>query len=147
MNKIEVISAFLLELKGKRQALAEELGSLREGLMGDSKNTSGDKHETSRAMNQIEQERIGKLLSQVDEQIEQLKSIHPKPTELVNTGSLLSLNGQWFFIASGMGKKMIGEKVVFSLSLQSPLGEILKGKRQGDRVSFNGSMQVIEEIL
>jgi hypothetical protein len=147
MNKIEVISAFLLELKGKRQALVEELGSLREGLMGDSKNTSGDKHETSRAMNQIEQERIGKLLSQVDEQIEQLKSIHPKPTELVNTGSLLSLNGQWFFIASGMGKKMIGEKVVFSLSLQSPLGEILKGKRQGDRVSFNGSMQVIEEIL
>jgi transcription elongation GreA/GreB family factor len=147
MNKIEVISAFLLELKGKRQALVEELSSLREGLMSDSKNTSGDKHETSRAMNQIEQERIGKLLSQVDEQIEQLKSIHPKPTELVNTGSLLSLNGQWFFIASGMGKKMIGEKNVFSLSLQSPLGEILKGKRLGDRVSFNGSMQVIEELL
>ena len=146
MNKTDVITAFREDLQQKRKRLIDELAALREGLIDDSKNSSGDKHETSRAMNQIEQERIGKQLIQLDEQIEHMQSITTQPSKTVTNGSLVRLNDQWFLVAGGLGKQLIHEKPVFSLSLQSPLGELLKGKGIGETISFNGNTFLINEI-
>jgi transcription elongation GreA/GreB family factor len=147
MNKSKVITAFMTDLKEKRRNLVEELNALRSELGNDDKNTSGDKHETSRAMNQIEQERIGKQITQLDEQIDQLQSLPLEPASKIITGSLIQLNEQWFLISSGLGKKVIGSETVFSLSLESPLGKELKGKETGEIISFNGNSMKIGSLL
>lgn len=62
MKKSDVIFELRNTLSLKALTLEEELNDIKEALFQDSKSTAGDKHETSRAMAQLEQEKLGKQL-------------------------------------------------------------------------------------
>lgn len=148
MNKSKVIDTLNKAISERIGELNAELAQLREGLASDTKNTSGDKHETSRAMNQLEQERLGNQLIQAEEMQLSIKRIAVLPkTELVQNGSLIKMNNSWYLLATAFGKLSIDSQLVFVLSQASPIGQQVIGKKTGDRIQFNGKEILIEEIL
>ena len=65
MDKEAVHSNVLTELKRRFDQLQHLLNDALEATAGDTKSSAGDKHETSRAMAQLEQEKIGAQLGEL----------------------------------------------------------------------------------
>lgn len=128
-------------------SLKQQLTELVEGAKNDSKSTAGDKHETARAMMQIEQEKLSNQLSLLLQQEEVLKRIdsNAKSVVIIN-GSLVKTNQGWIYLSIPLGKIVVDGESVMCLSAQSPLGMKLVGKRNGDSEEFNGTAYRIEAV-
>jgi len=111
------------------------------------KSSAGDKYETARAMNQLEKEMHSKQLAQ---QLKELALLHEVKTDVIYaeafTGACINCNGLIFFIAAGLGKQTIDEKLIIYLSPQAPLAKQLHHKKAGDQFVFNGKEIVIDTI-
>ena len=148
MKRLDVIQALNAAIQDKLNSLKAEMSDLKNDLAADTKNTSGDKHETSRAMNQLEQERIGKQLEQSEAMLISLKALRGVDTKTqVAAGQLLRVNGSYYFLSIAFGKLTVENEIVFVLSPASPIGEQLIGKSIGDKIQFNGNELLIEAII
>ena len=137
MKRLDVIQALNAAIQDKLNSLKAEMSDLKNDLAADTKNTSGDKHETSRAMNQLEQERIGKQLEQSEAMLISLKALRGVDTKTqVVAGQLLRVNGSYYFLSIAFGKLTVENEIVFVLSAASPIGEQLIGKSIGDKIQF-----------
>ena len=123
------------------------LADLKESGTNETKSTAGDKHETALAMLQIEQANVRGQLKEVLEQKVVFDRIDPfiSSTVIVN-GSLIKTNRGWLFLSVAAGKAVVDGNAVISLSPQSPLGQKLMGKREGDGVEVNNTRYVIETV-
>lgn len=129
------------------QSLKLQLHDLVEGAKNDSKSTAGDKHETARAMMQIEQEKLANQLNLLLAQEQTLKRIDPNATsEIIANGSLVKTNRGWIYISVPLGKIEVEGETVMCLSAQSPLGTKLMGKRSGDSIAINNLSYTILSI-
>ncbi|HKC67728.1 MAG TPA: hypothetical protein VKG26_05825 [Bacteroidia bacterium] len=146
--KEKVYDACLQIVNKKIQALQNTLHELGEGALNDGKSSAGDKHETARAMMQLEQEKISK---QLDELLAQksflqktditLKSMH------ITKGSLIKTNKGYLFLSIALGKIIIDGIDVIILSPQSPLGIKLIGLQSQSSVEVNKIVYMIEEVF
>jgi hypothetical protein len=146
-SKLDVLNACVYEINNRIQAFHKILNDLKDGAQNDSKSSAGDKHETSRAMMQIEQEKIGKQLKEAEEMkigLEKIdyKSIHQK----VGIGSLILTNAGLFFLAVPLGKIKVNHSDVFVLSPQSPLGNKLLGANLNDKITINSKQFIVNTI-
>lgn len=127
------------------QSLKQQLSDLIEGAKNDSKSTAGDKHETARAMMQIEQEKLGNQLNLLLAQQQVLNRIDSNAkSEVIVHGSLVKANRGWIYVSVPLGKIRVDDVDVMCLSPQSPLGIKLIGKRVGEKVEMNGIPYNIE---
>ena len=135
-------------LSEKISAITEALGLARESRDSDTKSSAGDKHETSRALAQIE---IDKLEVQLNKTLileKELQSINlHKKYDQVEMGCLVITNQENYFISIGMGKVEVEGRIFYAISVHSPIGEMLKLKQVGEKVRFNGREIVVKEIL
>lgn len=124
------------------------LAELKDALGSESKSTAGDKHETGRAMIQLEQERAGHQLRQAEELLLALQSINIllPPAEVVSLGSLAVTSKGTFYISVGLGKVTMDGQPYFVVSPSAPVAMALFGKRVGDTATFNGQTLVVEVI-
>ncbi len=147
MVKANVFHACLEILDKKIQAHELSLEELIVGAANDSKSTAGDKHETARAMMQLEQEKLSKQLSELRTQKNVLEQLRVgRVGERVGAGSLITTDKGMLYLSVALGKISMEGKTIFALSPQSPLGEKLLGKKTGDAVEMNGVKYVILEI-
>jgi hypothetical protein len=147
LNKSTVFEALQSEVNKRVSDLEKALDSSRAEMVSESKSTAGDKHETGRAMAQLEQEKLGRqVLSarELQQAIAQIK-VDEKHAE-IQYGSLVKTSNGWFFFSVGIGKLMVDGESVFCLTMTSPLGNALRGKKVGETVTFNGRPVVIEEL-
>lgn len=129
------------------QSLKSQLSELIEGAKNDSKSTAGDKHETARAMMQIEQEKLSNQLNLLLTQEQVLNRIDPAAhNELVSNGALVKTDQGCIYISIPLGRIAVGDAFVMCISAQSPLGMKLVGKRTGDSEEFNGTAYRIEAV-
>lgn len=134
--KSRIHSACLSLIDAKINSLKEQLTELSEGAASEGKSSAGDKHETGRAMAQLEQEKLSKQLGETETQ----KAI------LMRTGGILvNANGSYLFISVALGKIVVDNANVMVISPQSPLGMKLAGAKQGESVNVNGTTFVIED--
>ena len=68
------------------------------------------------------------------------------PFDTVEHGACVETDRQAFLLSIGAGKFMVGNKVFFAISAQTPIYAALKGKKVGDTIVFNGQSQTIREI-
>ncbi len=123
------------------------LNTATEAANNETKSSAGDKHETSRAMMQIEQEKLGKQIKEIQEQRTELEKIDiSKPSVQIAKGTLIQSDKGILFLSVGLGKIIIDEQTVFAISPQSPLGLKLVGKKENDTVEMNGVKYKIEEL-
>ena len=113
----------------------------------DTKSSAGDKHETSRAKIQTEIDHYSKQLSISLNQLHQLDSID---ISLKNNkavfGSLVVTNKATFFISIGLGKINIKSNDFFIISLDSPIGMIIKNKTINKSFQLRGVDYKIKNI-
>ena len=134
-------------LNDKISSLKNILEELTESVKSDTKSSAGDKHETARAMVQIEQETIGKQLNEAMEQKSLLEKINPaiNSSQIVR-GSLVETNKGYLFLSIAFGKIIVDNKTIVAISPQSPLGIKLMGLKINDSTDINGMNYFIENI-
>lgn len=145
--KSVVFEKCLQSARDKIMLIEKALDDLRESGMSEAKSTAGDKHETTLAMIQIEQENKRRQLKDALEEYERLKRIDISVKSLsITVGSLVKANKAWFFISQPLGKIMVDNEPVFAISPQSPLGVKLIGLTKNDAAEVNGIKYLVEII-
>lgn len=149
-----------LELKKKlftlcENYITERIGTIKEAMnmAQDSanqqeKSSAGDKHETSRSLMQLEQEKCAKQLAETQKLKQALVQIKLNETcNQVKLGAVVLCAETNFFIAISMGKIRVDEKDFFAISPTSPIGQNLAGLKKGDTYKFNGKEHQIKDLF
>ncbi|MCB0395406.1 MAG: GreA/GreB family elongation factor [Flavobacteriales bacterium] len=111
------------------------------------KSSAGDKHETGRAMAQLEVEKNAQLLHEAEKLKAVMETIPANRTsETVTPGSLVITSDGVFYIAISIGKAEVEGMPYLIISAESPIGMALSGKKKGDEITWNNRRYVIEEV-
>lgn len=140
---------FCWEYVDERSARLKKQGDgLQESLGSETKSSAGDKHETGRAMVQLEQEKLGQQLQELEATRSVLNKINmDNPSDKVRLGSLVKTSKANYFVAISAGAFKYGDGVVYCISASAPIARLLIGKEKGDSFSFNGTPQTILEVV
>lgn len=116
----------------------------KESRDSDTKSSAGDKFETGREMMQREMDKLSALVDNTLNSIAKLDRIADLPASVViSEGSLVETDQETYFISIGYGKL----DSIYAISIESPLGLELKGKRVGDCIEMRGRIITIKSIL
>jgi transcription elongation GreA/GreB family factor len=145
--KEQVKSACLGLLKHRIDSFLADEKSAKASAESDTKSSAGDKHETAREMVQQEREMIGKRISEAEKQLgELMKIIETDSSNTIQAGSLIYCTLGWMYLSISLGSIMIGDQKVNIVSMDSPVGKLLKGKNIGDTIELNGKRIIIESV-
>ena len=148
MTKTDLLEHILMTLNAKIQLLQNDLEELRVELSDNTKSTAGDKHETSRAMAQLEMEKLGKQHLESQKMIDLAnRLLNASPSDTAQLGSLVYAGNQHYLLGLPLGKVDFNGKAVFCISLQSPVGQLLLKTKVKDVVSLPMGKVTIESIL
>ena len=136
------------ESLAQRHATIEaSLRSIEESRNNETKSSAGDKHNTARAMMQIEENKAKQQLIETNHIAQELQKIDIEKTTLrCQLGNLVSTTSGDYFISIGVGKIRMEERMYYCVSVNSPIGKLLLGKVKGDKVEFNGRAIEITDI-
>lgn len=139
MDKQKVHRAVMEEVSRRVEQLNTLLQDALTATAGETKSTAGDKHETSRAMAQLEQEKLGGQLSELNKLQEVIYRIDPtKQHTTIQLGSLCETSNGWFYLSVGIGAILVDGKQLFCMTPAAPLGKLLLGKKAGDVLDWQG---------
>ena len=135
-------------LEQRRQGLVQAQAAVDESMTGAVKSSAGDKHNTERAHLQLQSEKLGQQFKVIDQQMSVLSRIQSdSATGRVHLGSLVVTDAQKYFIAIPAGELEVDGASVWAIAPQSPIGQLLMGKRVGEKISWNKKDQEIIEII
>ncbi len=122
---------------------------VRESLDSEDKNSSGDKHETGRAMLQLELEKLGQQLAEAEKMEDVLAKVNIKSVHsTIGLGNLVETSKSNYFLAVSAGLCKEGGLVgVYCISIGTPMGQVLLGKSVGDKIVFNGESIQITAVI
>jgi transcription elongation GreA/GreB family factor len=147
--KAKIYQAAINQLKDKEDLLTTERKNIIESILEDEKSSAGDKYETGRETMTQDLNTIEGQIKQGKSDLEELYRLHTikETPSSVQEGALVKLGQDWFLIAVSIGALKVGDSKVFLMSKNSPLGELLIGKKHKDQVSFRGKVLSIEELV
>ncbi len=125
------------------QRIQGTIHDIQESLSSETKSTAGDKHETGRAMLQLEREKAGAQLAQVQKLQQIVTKIDITNSTHIRLGSLVVTSQGQYFLSISIGKVEIEQQSYFVLAANSPIGKLLLGKTTGDSFNFNGNKVLI----
>jgi Transcription elongation factor, GreA/GreB, C-term. len=121
---------------------------LQESLDSEDKNSTGDKHETGRAMVQLEQEKLAQQIQELDNTRDALKKVNiDRISETIAEGSWVKTSFANYFIAISAGAYKHEKEVVYCISINAPIAQLLVAKKKGDSFVFNGNTHTILEVV
>ena len=148
LDKEEVLGIAKTKVLQKISELQHMFDDLSESLTSSTKSSAGDKHETSRSMTQLEQEKLGQQLYALTETLGTLDQIDVnKESSVIEFGSLVHTTNVSYLISTGLGTIDGKNNSVYCISATSPLGNALSGKKAGDTIIFQGKQIEITEVL
>lgn len=128
--------------------IKQTIAGIEESLFDESKSSAGDKHETARAMLQIDRENAGRQLQEIEKINQLLKKIDIKATsDYARLGSLINTDKFNYFISISIGTVTIDTAEFLCVALNSPVGQLLSGKRKGETFTLNGTNYKIKKVL
>jgi len=148
MNIKEQLYKFCQEYVNARTIrIQNSIKDIQESLGSETKSSAGDKHETGRAMLQLEREKLGQQLQEVEKMTIILSriSITLKMSTVV-LGSLVRTSKQDYFLAVSAGAYEDDSESIHCISSATPIAKLLLGKSIGDVVVFNGDNIRITKI-
>lgn len=139
--------ACLEQVDRRIQTAESAMQAAVESAKEETKSSVGDKYETGRAMMQLELEKNrAQWLKALDERNELLGLQALPVSAIVKKGALVTTNQGSFFLATGIGKVRCEGRAYYAVSLASPIGAALDGKRAGDQFQFQGKTFVVESV-
>lgn len=127
--------------------IQKNMVDIQEALTSETKSSAGDKHETGRAMLQLEREKLGNQLAQAEEMKQVLARVTlQENTQIVGLGSCAITSKGNYFLAISAGVFINKDVSVFCISVGTPIGKLLLGKTIGEVIIFNGEKIEILKI-
>ena len=109
------------------------------GIKEETKSSAGDKYETSREMIQQDLNRYQQQMKlAVEDKNVLTKILDSKKDDFskIGLGSIIETQSGIYFLSISIGVLKIGDKSIFVISPQSPIGKELIGKSVGDSFRF-----------
>jgi len=145
--KKKLYKACQQNLEDRIQAIQRAMGEAQEAANHETKSSAGDKHETGRAMMQLETEKLNARLSEVLSEQDRLRQIRPeKLSRSVEPGALVITDTKKFYFSMGAGQLSVEGEEYFALSMQTPLGQVAKGRKKDDTFELRGQKYRIKKI-
>ena len=111
---------------------------LYQSLSCEEKSSAGDKHETGRAMIQLEIEKLGNQIKEIELEYDFFLKINNKIISTnISIGSIVVTNKNLFYITISAGVFQNNSKKYYCISPKSPIGCLLIGKKINDSFIFN----------
>lgn len=99
----------------------------------------------------------GKLMSDLEKNMQYLNDaakmkdvlnqINPKmSSSVIGLGTFVQTTLRDFFVSISAGELILESKTVYAISLGSPIGTALIGKKAGDKIEFNGNTILIKSV-
>ena len=139
-NKVALHNACLQLVNEQLNVLTADLESLKESRNNQTKSSVGDKHETARALMQLEE---GKMLQQLHER-KKVKTLlvaidATEQCDIVKYGSLVITNKGNYYLSAPLGKILVNDQSYFALSTMAPMAKAMLGLKAKDQFTFNGN--------
>jgi len=130
------------------QTVEEIISSNQKALQSETKSSAGDKHETGRAMLQLEMEKASQQLLGISQMKIILSKIDIlKKSKNAHLGSIIETDFANYFLSISAGQLTVANKVYFAISVSSPIGKLLLGKAVNDAFIFNGKSMKVKSII
>jgi transcription elongation GreA/GreB family factor len=125
-------------VKEKLTNVNEIIKSNQIALQTETKSSAGDKHETGRAMLQLEMEKVSQQFNSINKmQIVVQKIPHVNNTHTISLGSVVHTSFQNYYLSISVGEVKVMGQNIYCISTLSPIGKELLGKQKGDTFKFN----------
>jgi ElaB/YqjD/DUF883 family membrane-anchored ribosome-binding protein len=152
MSQVKTKQQLLHLCKGfvnkRLQTVEEIISSNQKALQSETKSSAGDKHETGRAMLQLEMEKASQQLDGISIMNQILLKIDvSKTSKNAHLGSVIITNKANYFLSISAGQLYVEDKSYIAISVSSPIGKLLLGKKENEEVVFNGNQIQIIQIL
>lgn len=135
-------------VENRFQAIQNTINEIQESLTSETKSSAGDKHETGRAMLQIEREKAGNQLAEIQKLKEAISKIDiSKTSKIVGLGSVVFTTKNNYFMAISAGEIKIDATFFYAISPNTPIGQLLLGKTVGDDVVFREQKFNIKNVF
>lgn len=136
-----VAEAFERSMQQEMALARIAFGELQASLEGESKSTAGDKHETGRAMVQLEMERAAARLARMEENWRVWQALAVSTPRMdVRPGAMVLTEQGGFFIGLAWNAVEGPDGSVWrGISSDAPLALALKGGSEGSVVAFRGN--------
>ncbi|MFK7832239.1 MAG: 3-oxoacyl-ACP synthase [Winogradskyella sp.] len=146
--KEELYKACLNFIDNRLLVVKTMISDIQKSLESETKSSAGDKHETGRAMLQLEREKAGHQLAEIEKQQQILQKINKlSKHQIVALGSVVKTTKSNYFIAISAGEIELIDSRFYAISAATPIAKLLLSKRVGDRISFRDTNFEILEIL
>jgi len=147
ITKKEVYVIFCEQIEQKIQSAMQSWNEANESVLSETKSSVGDKHETGRAMAQLEVEKASKILNETKQMASIIQLLEPEKRRLkAELGALIETDLGLFYLSTGIGKIEIENQTVFCIGMNSPIGKSLLNKKIDEKFYFgdkNGSIMNI----
>jgi transcription elongation GreA/GreB family factor len=131
----------------KIKELNSILNDAQEAANNETKSSAGDKHETGRAMAQLETEKLTTQLTEALKIEQTLQQINPNiVNQQISLGALVITNNGDFYLAAGLGKIEIDNTLYFVISTAAPVGQKLIGLTKNNSFTFNDKKYNIIDV-
>ncbi|MCA0131228.1 3-oxoacyl-ACP synthase [Winogradskyella alexanderae] len=135
-------------LNDRLKVIQTTISGIQNALLSETKNTAGDKHETGRAMLQLEREKAGQQLAEIQKQFEILNKINPRQVHSkVALGSIVFTTLSNYFISTSVGEIQLKNQNFFAISMASPIATLIAGKTTDQSFLFRNEEITITKIL
>ena len=137
----------LLIVHERIREIEASIADARLSSQSDTKSSAGDKHETGRAMAQLEIEKQQTSLGNLIGMLAILQRMDPERAhDRVGEGALVRTDRGLYYIAVGLGRLAVNGQDVAVISPQAPLAALLKSTTIGNTATFNGVDHTLIEI-
>ncbi len=145
--KLQLYAKCVIFVENRYLKIQNQIEEIQESLTSETKSSAGDKHETGRAMLQLEREKAGHQLAEVEKLNAALSKIDvTKFSETIGLGSLIFTSNANYFMAISAGQLRVNDQSFFAISPNTPIGLLLMGKKVGDKIDFRGHQFIIEIV-
>ncbi|MFC5047877.1 3-oxoacyl-ACP synthase [Aquimarina hainanensis] len=128
--------------------IKNKIADIQESLTSETKSTAGDKHETGRAMLQLEREKAGHQLAEI-QKLQQILAKVSTTSDTVNIrlGSVVYTTQANYYISISAGVLQLENEQFYAIAPDTPIGKLLIGKQAGDLITFNQKTITITKTL
>lgn len=135
-------------VENRFKTIQNTINEIQESLTSETKSSAGDKHETGRAMLQLEREKAGNQLAEIQKIKENLSKINISNTsECIGLGSVVYTNKSNYFIAISAGELKVENDVFYAISPNTPIGQLLMGKTMEGVITFRDLKSKILNVI
>ncbi len=134
-------------LNNRLEVIQKTISDIQNSLQSETKSSAGDKHEIGRAMLQLEREKAGHQLAELQKLSQTLYKINPESEhKSIALGSVVFTTQSNYFIAISAGEIVIEDEKFYAVSASTPMAKLLLSKGVGDQIQFRNSTFVISKI-